>query len=497
VRRNTNVRRITLAALSAAALLLAAACGALVLAAACGGGGETTTRVESKDLSLEARLDPAAPRTGENRMLLRVLGPDGKPVSGADLDVKVVMPAMGAMPAMGGPARIEPLGEGRFQADFKLDMAGTYRVDVRARAGDGKALEAEGSLITGQSGLRLAPRGGGGAPGAEPTGGAAHAGEVVVDPARRQKIGVRTAAVQREPFAVTIRAMGLVGYDQGAIHDVAPRVMGYVGNVQVPATGNTVTQGDLLFTLFSPDLVAAQKELLTARASQRGPAAGTLARAAEERLRRWGMSPGDIDRVVRTGAPLEYVPFRAPVSGVVVEKNVVDGSGTQAGERLFRIASVDRVWIEAELYEADLALVRPGAPARISVPYLPGERFEGTVSLITPFLDGDTRTARARIEIANPGHALLPGMYATVEMRRELGERLVVPASAVLYAGSRRFVFIDAGAGRLRPQAVETGLRDGERLEVLSGLEAGQIIVISGNYLIASESRLGSALEQW
>jgi Cu(I)/Ag(I) efflux system membrane fusion protein len=180
-----------------------------------------------------------------------------------------------------------------------------------------------------------------------------------------------------------------------------------------------------------------------------------------------------------------------------VEKNVVEGSGSQAGERLFRIAAIDRVWVEAELYEADVALARPGTPADVTLPYLPGERFEGTVSLVTPFVDGETRTARARIEISNPGHALLPGMYATVSLRRELGERLVVPASAVLYAGQRRFVFVDAGEGRLRPRAVETGLRDGERLEVLSGLEAGEQIVVSGNYLIASESRFGTALEQW
>jgi len=475
-----------------------------VALAAC--GGETVTRVEGQGLALEVQLDPATPRTGENRMQLRVLGSDGKPVQGADVEVKVVMPAMGAMGAMGGPARVKSLGEGRYQAEFSLDMDGTWRVDVSARTADGRLVQAEGSLITGQQGLRLSPRGGGQsqaapaahvhgatAPGAK-TQGEAPPGEILVDPARRQKTGVRTAPVQREPFGVTIRAVGLVGYDQGGIHDVSPRVMGYVGSVQVSAVGETVHAGDLLFTLYSPDLLAAQKEFLTARASQRGD---TLARAAEGRLRLWGMSAADIQRVAATSTPIEYVPFHAPSSGVVVEKNVVAGSGTQAGERLFRIATVDRVWIEAELYEADLSLVRLGDAARITLPYLPGERFEGTVSLISPFLDGDTRTARARIEISNPGHALLPGMYASVDLRRELGDRLVVPASAVLYAGDRRFVFVDFGEGRLRPQAVETGLRDGERLELLSGLEAGQTIVVSGNYLIASESRLGSALEQW
>lgn len=483
---------------------------ALVIVAACNRMGEEGVRIEAGGLVLEASLDPATPRSGENRMALGVRGPDGEPVRDADVEVKVVMPAMGAMSAMGGPARVKPLGDGRYEAEFGLDMDGTWRVDVRVRAADGRTLHAEGSLITGQKGLRLAPRGagaagsaaggetpahehGGSRPAAEPTD-AAHPGEVIVDPGRRQKAGVRTAAVQREPFGVTIRALGLVGYDQGAIHDVTPRVMGYVGGLSVRGVGETVRAGDLLFTLYSPELLAAQKEYLTARASQRND---SLTRAAEQRLRLWGMSAADVARIAATGAPLEYVPFHAPATGIVIERNVVQGSGTQTGERLFRIATIDRVWIEAELYEADLALVGVGTPARITLPYLPGERFEGTVSLISPVLDAATRTARARIELANPGGALLPGMYATVALRRELGDRLVVPASAVLYAGERRFVFVDAGDGRLRPQAVETGLRDGERLELLSGLEAGQQIVVSGNYLIASESRLGSALEQW
>lgn len=475
----------------------------LVLVGACGPGAEPT-RVEGGGLTLEARLEPAAPRSGENRMEIRVMGSDGEPVPDAEVEVSVVMPAMGAMAGMGGPARVESMGDGRHQAAFKLGMEGTWRVAIHARDGAGHTLAAEGSLITGHEGLRLSSRGGSdAAAGATHDTATPHPGEVTVDVARRQRLGVRTAEVRREPFGVNVRALGIVGYDQGAIHDVAPRVRGFVGEVRVPAVGEAVSRGDLLFTLYSPDLLAAQKEYLAALGAQRaGSSAGVprgeaVARAAEGRLRLWGMAPVDIEHLAATGTPLEYVPFRAPTSGVVLEKNVVEGTGTESGERLFRIASIDRVWIEAELYEADLALVKVGAPARITLSYLPGEELEGRVSLLTPSVDAETRTARARVELDNPGRALLPGMYATVELRRELGERVVVPASAVLYAGDRRFVFVDAGEGRLRPQAVQTGHRDGERLEVLSGLEAGQWIVVSGNYLIASESRLGSALEQW
>lgn len=503
---------------------------ALALALACGRSDAGITRIEGSGLVLEVRLDPAAPTTGDNRVEIRLLGPEHRPVDGAAVELEVVMPAMGAMAAMGGPVPLTPAGDGRYDGRFTLDMAGTWRVSVRARTPEGETIEADGSLLTGQSGLRLTPRGAASKTPQGPAGAGAHdhdaatydhdaathdhdamthdhaevpatehepegrPGEVFIDAARRQAAGIRTAAVRSEPFFVTIRALGLVGYDQGALHDIAPRVMGYVGSVSVAGVGESVRAADLLLTLYSPDLFAAQKEFLTARASQRN--AG-LARATEARLRLWGMSAAEIARVAATGEPIEYVSFRSPASGVVVEKNVIPGSATQAGERLLRIAAIDRIWIEAELYEADLALVRPGDVARITLPYLPGERFEGTVALVSPLLEAQTRTARARIEISNPGHALLPGMYATVELRRGLGERLVVPASAVLYAGDRRFVFLDEGNGRLRPQAVETGLRDGERLEVLSGLQKGQQIVVTGNYLVASDSRLSSALEQW
>ena len=479
----------------------------LALGLACGRSDAGVTRLEASGLVLEVRLDPPAPATGDNRMQLRLLGAGEKPVDGADVALEVVMPAMGAMAAMGGPVPVTPLGDGRYEARFRLDMAGTWRVAVRARAPGGETIEAGGSLITGQAGLRLSLRGGGehasgagaaghvhGAAPAAANESAAHAGEVVIDAARRQAAGIRTAPARSEPFGVTVRAVGLVGYDQGALHDVTPRVTGYVGSVPVAGAGESVRAGDLLLTLYSPELLAAQKEFLTARASQRGDG---LARASEARLRLWGMAPADIERLAATGEPIEYVSFRSPASGVVVEKNVLPGSATQAGERLYRIATIDRVWIEAELYESDLSLVRSGVAAQITLPYLPGERFEGTVTLVSPLLEAGTRTARARIEISNPGHALMPGMYAAVALRRELGERLVVPASAVLYAGDRRFVFVDAGEGRLQPRAIETGLRDGERLEVLSGLAAGDSIVVSGNYLVASESRLGSALEQW
>lgn len=488
------------------------AASALALTLACG-PGEPATVVDNGGLRLEVRLEPAAPRSGENRMELRLLGPDGAPVRDARVDVKVAMAAMGAMPAMGGPAEVRPLPDGRYAASYALDMDGSWRVDIRARDAEGRTLVAEGSLLTGQPGLRLSARAlerpaADGAPtAAEP-----EAGDVLVESDRRQKIGVRIAPVRREDFAVTVRTVGLVVQDAGAVIDVAPRVGGTVTRVGVSAAGESVRGGDLLFSLESPDLLLAQREYLAAlrawreavavlrAASETAPDSDdrgeAVVRAAESRLALYGMAAADVRRLRETGAVETAVAFRAPASGVVVEKNVVAGSTTTPGTTLFRIGSLARVWIEAELYEADLALVAPGVAAEITLPYLPGERFAGSVSLIAPAIDAATRTARARIELPNPGAALLPGMYARVELRRELGERLVVPAAAVLYTGERRVVFVDLGDGRLRPRTIRTGRRDGDRLEVVAGLSEGERIVVSGNYLVASESRLG-APEAW
>ena len=178
--------------------------------------------------------------------------------------------------------------------------------------------------------------------------------------------------------------------------------------------------------------------------------------------------------------------------------DLVAGSGRlEPGTRLFRIAPLERVWLEAELYEAELALVHVGQSAKVTLPYLPGRVIDGTVSYVYPYLDGDTRTARIRVELPNPDRSLRPDMYADVDLRVDAGIRLTVPTSAVLFAGRRQFVFRDLGGGRFRPQQVELGIRGSEQVEVLSGLSAGDRVVTSGTFLIASESRLRSAMENW
>jgi Cu(I)/Ag(I) efflux system membrane fusion protein len=427
------------------------------------------------------------------------------------------MHAMGAMPAMGGPAGVTPLGDGAYQADFDLAMGGSWLVEIGARAPDGPSLEADGSLTVGSPGLRLAARGAVArapaapgahahgpappAPGPEPGG---HPGEIALDPARLQRIGVRSALVERAELAQAVRSVGRIVADETALVDVTLKVQGWVETLRADALGMRVERGQVLFTLYSPELYAAQQEYLQAlrsRANAQGTSvpdrADPLVAAARNRLRLWDVADADLDRIAREGVALEHVPVRSPASGYLIEKNVVAGSAVAPGERLFRIAPLDRVWLEAQLYESELAFVREGQPVHVTLPYAPGRTWEGRVGYVYPMLAGETRTARVRIELANPDLALRPDMYANVELAAPRGPRLLVPESAVLYAGERRFVFLDLGDGRFRPQRVEVGVRDGGRVEILSGLEAGQRVVASGTFLIASESRLRAALEQW
>jgi Cu(I)/Ag(I) efflux system membrane fusion protein len=489
----THVKRHAVILLLAAALAGLSACGADSRAA--------PVRVESGGLELVAWLEPPVPRVGKNRLSLELHQPSGEPVAGAQLEVRVSMPAMGAMPAMGGPAQVEEQGPGRYRADFDLDMSSTWRVEIRARPRAGPLARAEGSLTVGTAGLRLAgvaEEARAEAPAAE------HPALVRVPPERLQHIGVRTAPVLRRPVARALRAFGRVVPDESALVDFSLKVRGWVEDLRVDAVGDRVEAGEVLFTLYSPELYSAQAELLAAlrsraRARERGAAEedDPLLQAARERLRLAGVAAPELAEIERRGEPLRALAIRSPASGFALEKAIVAGSAVEPGERLYRIAPLERVWVEAELYESELPLAALGQPAAVTLPNLPGRRFEGTVAWVYPTLSGATRTARLRIELANPDLALRPDMWADVELLAERGAGLLVPQSAVLHAGARSFVFVELGPGRFEPREVETGLRSGDEVEVVSGLAEGERVVASGTFWIASESRLRAALEQW
>jgi Cu(I)/Ag(I) efflux system membrane fusion protein len=479
-----------------------AAAAAIAAALACGGAEAPPEAVQGRDLSMRVALEPAMPRVGENEIVVEVRDAAGAKVDDATVDVRVHMAAMGAMPAMGGPARVEPMGGGKYAADFELEMGGSWQVEVRATRPSGASAEAEGSLTVGVPGLRLAASGAGPASPAEGTPGGAPV--VTIDPGRLQEIGVRVAAVEAGGMDVMVRAVGRVTWDETALRDVSLKVRGWVRELRVGATGARVERGEVLLLAYSPDLYAAQAEYLQALASREAARAGgaptrsdALVEASRRRLALWDLAPADLEAIARAGAARESVPVRAPASGFVVEKSVVEGSAFEPGQRLFRIAPLDPVWVEARVYESELPLVAVGQEASIEVPQLGRGGLRARVDWIYPVVDPATRTARVRLVLPNADLALRPDMYANVELRAPRPAGVSVPESALLYAGKRRFAFVEEAPGRFRARAVETGARSGGRVEILSGLAAGERVVVSGTFLVAAESRLDTALEEW
>ena len=329
-------------------------------------------------------------------------------------------------------------------------------------------------------------------------------GVIRVDPSRRSLLGIRTGKVTRAPLDLAITAVGRLAFDETRLEDVTVKIGGYITDLRVNTTGQAVRKGETLFTLYSPELYGAQQEYLIAKQSQEAAKAtgmsdrvDALVRAAETKLRLWGLSAAQIAAIATRGEPIESLPFPSPASGVVIEKDVVEGGAVQAGMRLFRIAALDQIWVEADVYEGDLARIAKGQRATVSLTYLPGRSFDGKVAFIYPYLDPASRTGRVRVALANKGFELKPDMYATVAFHVPLGERLQVPVAAVVYTGPRRLVFVDLGDGRLRPQEVTIGARSGDSVEVLTGLKDGDVVVTSGNFLVAAESRIRSASTIW
>jgi len=321
--------------------------------------------------------------------------------------------------------------------------------------------------------------------------GAGAAASVSVDPRMQQNLGVRLAEVEKTALEGGGNAVGTVRVDETRIRVVQSRVAGFVEQQQVRALNQAVSRGQVLLTLTAPELIATQHELLLALKS--GDAA--LASAARERLRLGGMAERQIGEVERNGQVQERVAIVAPETGIVTELNARPGMTVAAGAPLMTVAALDRVWVVADVPERDAALVSVGRSARLSFAALPGKVLEGKVEYIYPEIAGATRTLQARIALANAKGELKPGMLAQVSFSGGAQEkRLTVPSEAVIETGTRSVVIVADGAGRFAAADVRTGAERGGRTEILSGLEAGQKVVASGQFLIDSEASLSGAL---
>jgi multidrug efflux pump subunit AcrA (membrane-fusion protein) len=452
------------------------------------GSTSAAAHVAAGALSIDAAVQPDPPIANGDRAHVMVRDAQGQPVLGARVRLAFDMPAMGAMQAMHGAADAREDGGGRYTIPFDLGMEGSWTISLQVTAAAGAAT-ARYTLRTGASGL--VPLGGEAGATAQP-GGVIHIAE-----ARRALLGIRTTKVVRAPIDLEITAKGRVTVDETRLHEITLKIGGYITDLRVSASGQAVRKGDTLFTLYSPELYAAEQEYLLARQNAALSHGDVLIHAAETKLRLWGFGDDQLRAIAATNEPLERVPFKAPASGVVIEHNVVDGGAVMAGARLFRIADLDQVWVEADVYEADLPRIAKGMPSTIRLSYLPARTFEGKVAFVYPYLDPASRTGRVRIALPNQGLELKPDMFATVTFKASLGPRLLVPTSAVVYTGPRRLVFLDLGSGALRPREVTLGARTGDNVEIVSGVEDGDVVVSSGNFLVAAESRVRAAGSLW
>ncbi len=320
-------------------------------------------------------------------------------------------------------------------------------------------------------------------------------GEVVIDGQRRQTFGVRTTAIHRGPMVETLRLPARVEWDPSANHEVNIRSDGWIEGLRVDDVGQSVRLGQTLFTLYSPELISAQGELLAAIGVHGSD--HPVAVASRSRLRVLGLADRDIDAIIEAGQTSERVNIRAPQSGVITEINLTEGAHVTAGMSAAVIGQTTTAVVEADLFENHLADVTTGTQATVSFPALHSSQIAAVVESVDPWLNPQTRTARARLIIDNSDGALIAGMDANVSLHIDRGDSLLLPASAVIFNGDNRIVFLDMGEGRLTPTFVTLGARSNELYQVLTGLDSGDEVVTSGTFLVASESRIFSSSATW
>lgn len=326
---------------------------------------------------------------------------------------------------------------------------------------------------------------------------------IQLSPERMQSIGVTFGKVEMQDIADEIRATGNVDMDERRQAYVQTRFAGWVRTVFVNATYQFVRKGQPLFTIYSPDLVATQQEYLLALKNQKqlqsssvegvSQGASSLVSAARERLHQWDIPDAEISTIEQAGKPITELTVYSPVSGYVTERNALPNMYVQPETKLYTVADLSSVWVNAQVFQNDIGRVKPGDPADVTVDAYSGKTFHGRVDQILPQVDMNTRTARVRLVFSNPGLLLKPGMFVNVILKMPMGRSLLVPASAVLQSGTRQIVFVDRGNGTLDPSNVELGPRYQDSFVALKGLKNGDRVVTSANFLIDSESQLQAA----
>jgi RND family efflux transporter MFP subunit len=328
--------------------------------------------------------------------------------------------------------------------------------------------------------------------------GAASSYEIAIDPATIQMMNIQTTEIARGPLRRTIRTVGTIDFNETALADVTTKFKGWIEKLDVDASGQLVHRGEPLFEIYSPELYSAQAEYLAVLNSTNGSGGTTLREAALDKLKFFDISDAQIAELEKSPTPKKTLEILAPADGFVIEKDVVQGQMVDAGMKLYRLADLGIVWVFAQIYEQDLPYVQLGQEATVKLSSLPDREFRGRVTYVYPNVDEKTRTAKVRLEFENPGYFLKPGMFVSAQITSELKpSALLVPDSAVLRSGVKNTVFVALPGGKFDPRAVVLGPESEHNMyEVNSGLQEGERVVTSGQFMLDSESQLREAIEK-
>jgi len=321
-------------------------------------------------------------------------------------------------------------------------------------------------------------------------------GEITIDPVVVQNIGVRIAPVTTGPLTRTIRTVGTVDYDERTVRDVNVKISGWIEKLHVDFLGAKVKKGEPLFELYSPQLYASQKEYLLAWRNRNKPSSANLIETARTRLKYFDITDEQIAELQKADKPNKTMTILSPYTGVVISKHANEGMKVDPGMLVFRIADLSKIWVQVTLYEYQLPYVSEGMKAIMSLPYVPGQTFEGKVLYIYPYLDVKKREVQVRLEFENPNDLLKPGMFANVQLKNTLAdEKTLAPRSAIIDTGERKVAFVSLGEGKFEPRDVKIGVTTGNGdVEIISGLKPGEMVVTSGQFLIDSEANIREAL---
>ena len=359
--------------------------------------------------------------------------------------------------------------------------------------------QTKGSEMKGMAGMPGMPGMKGGAETKPP-----QTSEFVVPVERQQQIGVRWAKAERKPLRHTIRSVGVIVPDRSRNWQFVSRVDGYVQKLNVTSPGQVVDKDAPLLSIYSPDLLTSEREFVEllrmrdeAKSKDARETPQRLIESAKRRLQLWNVTPEQIAELEKTRKASDTLTLLSPFRGVVQSVPVEQGKNVKMGDMLVEVADLGVVWVWAEFYENELSMLQTGQKIAVTAKSYPGESFDGTISLINPFLDEMKRTAKVRIDIPNADFKLRPGMYVNAELVMNMGEALTVPVSAIMPTGERNVVFIDKGEGKLEPRIVQLGAKYGDIYEVQSGLQEGERVVASANFLIDAESKVQGALKEF